>query len=186
MRKIFSFVFLTLVLLPFGAQAATININTASAVQLDTLPGIGPSKAAAIIEYRTVHGPFIRVDDIQNVKGIGPSTYASLRPLITVGGVTVPTGGVSGVQPSAPPSSSNVQQAVTQATVPAKSTSVSTTAHETSAVSAPRATAEVAALGALTPLETSPPITKTGIPSSLWVYVFLGVVALAGGALLIL
>lgn len=72
-------------LLPFVAYAALININTADAELLDTLPGIGPSKAAAIIDYRTEHGPFARIEDIQNVSGIGPSTFADIQPFITVG-----------------------------------------------------------------------------------------------------
>lgn len=77
---------------PVHARAATlININTADATLLDTLPGIGPSKAAAIIDYRTQHGPFARIEDIQNVSGIGPATYADIAPLITVGD-TAPSG----------------------------------------------------------------------------------------------
>lgn len=68
----------------YGA-ADLININTADASLLDTLPGIGPSKAAAIIEYRTLNGPFLLIEDIQNVSGIGASTYANIAPLITVG-----------------------------------------------------------------------------------------------------
>lgn len=68
----------------FVFAAELININTANATLLDTLPGIGPSKAAAIIDYRTQHGPFAAKGDIQNVSGIGPSTYANISPLITV------------------------------------------------------------------------------------------------------
>lgn len=81
-------------LAPFAAFAALININTATADELDALPGIGPSKAAAIVQYRTDHGPFASIADIQNVSGIGPSTYADIAPLITVG--DVPAGGDSG------------------------------------------------------------------------------------------
>ncbi len=76
---------------PFVAFAALININTADAALLDTLPGIGPSKAAAIIDYRTQHGLFVHIEDIQNVSGIGPSTYADIAPLITVGGTVSTT-----------------------------------------------------------------------------------------------
>lgn len=73
------------VLLPFFAYAAElININTADAALLDTLPGIGPSKAQAIIDYRTQNGQFAHIEDIQNVSGIGPATYANIAPLITV------------------------------------------------------------------------------------------------------
>ena len=72
-------------LLPVFAYAALININTADSTLLDTLPGIGPSKAQAIITYRNGHGPFSKIEDIQNVSGIGPSTYADIKSLITVG-----------------------------------------------------------------------------------------------------
>ncbi|MHB1163497.1 MAG: helix-hairpin-helix domain-containing protein, partial [Minisyncoccota bacterium] len=69
-----------------SAKAATlVNINTADATTLDTLPGIGPSKAAAIVEYRQEHGAFVRTEDIQNVSGIGSSTFANIQSLITVG-----------------------------------------------------------------------------------------------------
>ncbi|MBU6388638.1 helix-hairpin-helix domain-containing protein [Patescibacteria group bacterium] len=73
------------ILLPALAHAALVNINTADATLLDTLPGIGPAYATRIVEYRSAHGPFARIEDIQNVSGIGPSTYAGLAPFITVG-----------------------------------------------------------------------------------------------------
>ena len=81
---------LGLLFLPLYAYAALVNINTADAALLDTLPGIGPSKAAAIIDYRTQHGPFARIEDIQNVSGIGSSTYADIASMITVGAATTP------------------------------------------------------------------------------------------------
>ncbi|MDP2312341.1 MAG: ComEA family DNA-binding protein [Pseudomonadota bacterium] len=64
---------------------AAVDVNSADAAELETLPGIGPSKAAAIIQYRTEHGPFATVDDLDNVPGIGASTLASLRDQVTVG-----------------------------------------------------------------------------------------------------
>lgn len=70
--------------------AALVNINTAGVALLDTLPGIGPSYAARIITYRTEHGPFARIEDIQKVSGIGSGTYAKIEPLITVGDTSVP------------------------------------------------------------------------------------------------
>jgi competence ComEA-like helix-hairpin-helix protein len=76
---------------PVFVYAGTlININTADAALLDSLPGIGPSKATAIITYRTQHGPFAGIEDIKNVSGIGDSTYAQIAPLITVGDASTP------------------------------------------------------------------------------------------------
>ena len=62
-----------------------ININTATASELDTLPGIGPTTAQKIIDYRTQNGPFVNAEDIINVSGIGPGTYERIKTLITVG-----------------------------------------------------------------------------------------------------
>jgi competence protein ComEA len=62
-----------------------INTNTATAEQLDTLPGIGPTTAQKIIAYREQNGPFVNTEDIINVSGIGPGTYERLKDLITVG-----------------------------------------------------------------------------------------------------
>jgi competence protein ComEA len=61
-----------------------ININTATLEQLDSLPGIGPTTAQKIIDYRTTNGPFARIEDIMNVSGIGPSTFDKLKLLISV------------------------------------------------------------------------------------------------------
>jgi|GEM_PF-2072819 competence protein ComEA len=72
--------------------ATLVNINTADSATLQTLNGIGPSKAQAIIDYRTQNGPFAKIEDIQNVSGIGPSTYANIKDYITVEGSTAQTG----------------------------------------------------------------------------------------------
>jgi competence ComEA-like helix-hairpin-helix protein len=64
--------------------AELVNINTADAAALDTLPGIGETKALAIIEYRTSHGPFSAIEELQNVTGIGAATFADLKDLVTV------------------------------------------------------------------------------------------------------
>ncbi len=61
-----------------------MNLNTADAALLDTLPGIGEVLAARIIEHRERHGPFRSVDDLVNVSGIGEVTLEDLRDLVTV------------------------------------------------------------------------------------------------------
>ena len=79
---------LSLALAPVAeSRTATkaINLNTAGVAELKTLPGIGPKKALAIIEYRKANGPYKKVDDLLGVKGIGPKTLAKLRPLVTCG-----------------------------------------------------------------------------------------------------
>ena len=65
-------------------SAGPIDVNTATATQLDELPGIGPSLAAAIIAYRREHGPFAALDALEQVPGIGPSKLSQLRPHATV------------------------------------------------------------------------------------------------------
>ena len=70
---------------PDRAPTAAINVNTAPAAELVALPGIGPKKAEAIVQYREANGPFKTVDDLVQVKGIGPKTLEKLRPLVTVG-----------------------------------------------------------------------------------------------------
>jgi competence protein ComEA len=62
-----------------------ININIASQAELESLPGIGPTTAQKIIEYRDANGPFLSTEDIINVSGIGPGTYERIKDLITVG-----------------------------------------------------------------------------------------------------
>jgi competence protein ComEA len=62
-----------------------ININTASAEELDKLSGIGPAIANAIIDYRTKNGSFKKIEDINNVKGIGDALFEKIKDQITVG-----------------------------------------------------------------------------------------------------
>ncbi len=67
-----------------AGPAVPIDLNTATADQLDTLPGVGPSTAASIIDYRTQHGPFHSVDELLDVRGIGDAKLAALRAKVRV------------------------------------------------------------------------------------------------------
>lgn len=71
---------------PAKATAGTVvNLNTATAEQLDALPGIGAAMAARIVEHRQKNGPFKKVEDLMNVRGIGEKNFLKLKPLISVG-----------------------------------------------------------------------------------------------------
>jgi competence protein ComEA len=61
-----------------------ININTATLEEFDSLPGIGPTTAKKIVDYRDANGPFAAIEDIMNVSGIGPATFEDIKGLITV------------------------------------------------------------------------------------------------------
>jgi len=67
-------------MLVFGS----VNINKANTAQLQTINGIGPTKAAAIIKYRKSHGGFKNTNEIVNVKGIGPKTFMKIKSQISV------------------------------------------------------------------------------------------------------
>jgi competence protein ComEA len=71
---------------PGGVPAAggKVDLNTATAAELDTLPGVGPSTAAKIVADRTSNGPFRSVDDLMRVSGIGPAKFDSLKDLVRV------------------------------------------------------------------------------------------------------
>ncbi|MGB8706615.1 MAG: helix-hairpin-helix domain-containing protein [Dehalococcoidia bacterium] len=66
------------------SQPQRIDLNRAEVWLLDALPGIGPGRAQAIIDYRSQNGPFHRVEDLLNVEGIGESTLDRMRDFITV------------------------------------------------------------------------------------------------------
>lgn len=72
------------------AAEGVVNLNAASEDELGFLPGVGPSKAKAIVEHRRTH-PFHKVEELTKVKGIGKKTFGRLRPYLTVAGPTTLT-----------------------------------------------------------------------------------------------
>ncbi|WP_199521566.1 ComEA family DNA-binding protein [Jiangella anatolica] len=67
-----------------GAPSGPVNLNTATAAELDTLPGIGPTLAGRILEWREQNGRFTTVDELREVSGIGDQRFAELEPLVTL------------------------------------------------------------------------------------------------------
>ncbi|HEY6416023.1 MAG TPA: ComEA family DNA-binding protein [Acidimicrobiales bacterium] len=67
-----------------GVVGTPVDLNSATAEQLDTLPGVGPATAAAIIAHREEHGPFTSVDQLLDVRGIGEAKLEQLRDLVSV------------------------------------------------------------------------------------------------------
>lgn len=67
-----------------GQNEGKINLNKADEAELQNLPGIGPAKAAAIIEYRNTSGPFKAVEDLKNISGIGEKTFEKLKDSVVV------------------------------------------------------------------------------------------------------
>ncbi len=69
---------------PMSGAPRGIDLNVADEGTLRQLPGVGPHLAARIVEHRAKNGPFLRVDDLKNVKGIGPATLERMRPAVFV------------------------------------------------------------------------------------------------------
>jgi competence protein ComEA len=67
-----------------ATAANPVNLNSASATQLQTLPGVGASAAQRIVEYRQKNGNFKKIEELMNVKGIGEKSFLKLKALITV------------------------------------------------------------------------------------------------------
>jgi competence protein ComEA len=66
------------------AAGAVVNINTAPATELQTLPGIGAKTAARIVEYRQKNGPFKKIEELMNVRGVGEKNFLKLKAQVTV------------------------------------------------------------------------------------------------------
>jgi len=67
-----------------GLPSVKINLNRATAAELDALPRIGPAMAQRIVDYRSANGPFATIEDLRNVTGIGDKTFEALKDLVTV------------------------------------------------------------------------------------------------------
>jgi competence protein ComEA len=67
-----------------AATAAPVNLNTATADQLATIPGVGAKMAERIIDYRQKNGGFKKIEDLMNVSGVGEKSFLKMKPLITV------------------------------------------------------------------------------------------------------
>lgn len=78
MKKLL-FILLTCFVFSVSAFAAPVNLNTATAVELEALKGVGPVKAKAIVDYRTKNGEFKSVDELEKVSGFGKKTVGNLR-----------------------------------------------------------------------------------------------------------
>jgi competence protein ComEA len=66
------------------APRPPVDLNRATTVELETLPGVGPTIATTIVDDRAQHGPYASVDDLLRVRGIGPAKLEAIRPLVTV------------------------------------------------------------------------------------------------------
>jgi len=69
-----------------GGFAGSVNLNAATPAELEELPGVGPSKAEAIVAFRKARGGFKKVEDLMKVRGIGRKTFLKLKPYLTVSG----------------------------------------------------------------------------------------------------
>ncbi len=90
MKKILIAFFAVFLMTFAGFASAVVDLNSATAAELDALKGVGAAKAKAIIDYREKNGSFKTVDELAKVKGFGAKTVDKLRPELTVGGAAAP------------------------------------------------------------------------------------------------
>ena len=94
MKKLIPIIALVLIAVAAGAVAAdadatgVVNVNTASADELQLLPRVGPALAGRILEFREANGPFAAIDELVAVRGIGATSLEKLRPFVAVSGQT--------------------------------------------------------------------------------------------------
>lgn len=98
---------------------AGVNLNTATQAELQTLQGIGPAKAQAIIDYRKKHGDFKNVDELEKVDGIGAATLKNVRKDVAVSGKTTVTPSSSALALKTDPSAKNKQSKTVSVAKPA-------------------------------------------------------------------
>jgi competence protein ComEA len=126
---------------------AAVNINTATKEQLDALPGIGPVKAQAIIDYRNANGPFKSPEDVMKVRGIKQGEFGKIRDQISVSGATaIPAQPAREPAKTAAPATRPTPAAPSRAAAPASTTPAATPA----AVPPAAATATAPAAGKIT------------------------------------
>ena len=87
MKKVTQTIFGALAALTSSLLLAAVNINTATVDELKSLPGVGPAKAAAIVEYRSRNGNFKSVEELKQVKGIGDGIFNKLKDEATISAV---------------------------------------------------------------------------------------------------
>lgn len=84
LKRLFMVKFFLSLLLCSTLLFSAVNVNRANSAQLQTLNGIGPTKAQEIINYRKSHGSFKSVDELVNVKGIGPKTLQKMKSQVAI------------------------------------------------------------------------------------------------------